>query len=119
MRTLWKGAINFGLVNIPIKLLTATKKNNIKFRYLHEKCSTPVKMKRYCPTCNEEVEYDDLVKGYEYEENKFVILQDEDFDNIPVKSTKTIDIIDFVDLSEIDPIYYIKTYYLAIQKMIK
>ncbi len=112
MRAIWKGAINFGLINIPIKLMTATRKNNVKFRHLHKECNTPVKMKRYCPNCEREVEYDELVKGYEYEENKFVILKDEDFDNIPVKSTKTIDIVDFVRLAEIDPVYYIKTYYL-------
>lgn len=113
MRTIWKGAISFGLVNVPIKLITATSKNNVRFRMLHGKCKTPVKTKRYCPLCNEKVEYKDLVKGYEYEDNKFVVLNDEDFDNIPVKSTKTIDIVDFVKLEEIDPVFYIKTYYLS------
>jgi DNA end-binding protein Ku len=113
MRTIWKGAISFGLVNIPIKLSTATSPNNISFKLLHSKCNTPVNNKRYCPHCKEDVEYGDLVKGYEYEDNRFVILNDKDFDNIPVKSTKTIDIIDFVKLEEIDPIYYIKTYYLS------
>ena len=113
MRTIWKGAISFGLVNVPIRLSTATSKNNISFRMLHNKCKTPVNMARRCPICNVEVNYDDLVKGYEYEENKFVVIKDEDFDNIPVKSTKTIDIIDFVKIEEIDPIYYIKTYYLS------
>ncbi|QTL98960.1 Ku protein [Iocasia frigidifontis] len=113
MRTIWKGAISFGLVNVPIRLSTATNKNNIRFRLLHNKCKTPVNTVRYCTKCDEEVPYQDLVKGYEYEDNKFVVLRDEDFDNIPVKSTKTIDIIDFVKLEEIDPIYYIKTYYLA------
>ncbi len=112
MRTIWKGAINFGLVNIPIKLLTATQKNNIKFRFLHQECNTPVKNVRYCPNCERQIEYDEIVRGYEYEDNKFVILSEEDFDNLPVKSTKTIDIVDFVKLSEIDPVYYIKTYYL-------
>ncbi|ACL69101.1 Ku protein [Halothermothrix orenii] len=112
MRTIWKGAISFGLVNIPIKLVTATTKKNIRFRFLHKECKTPVSTKRFCPTCKKEVEYGDLVKGYEYEDNKFVVLKDEDFDNIPVKSTKTIDIVDFVKLEDIDPVYYIKTYYL-------
>src|SRR6056297_483024 len=104
MRTLWKGAINFGLINIPVRLITATSKNNIKFRYLHKECKTPVNMKRYCPHCKREVEFNELVRAYEYEDNKFVVLNDEDFDNIPVKSTKTVDIIDFVNLEEIDPI---------------
>lgn len=113
MRTIWKGAISFGLVNVPIRLSTATSKKNVSFRMLHDKCKTPVKMQRHCPTCDEEVDYGELVKGYEYEDNKFVVLKDEDFDNIPVKSTKTIDIVDFVKLEEIDPVYYIKTYYLS------
>ncbi len=113
MRTIWKGAISFGLVNIPIRLATATNKNNIKFRMLHKECKTPVDMVRHCPVCNTKVEYDSLARGYEYEDNKFVVLQDEDFDNIPIKSTRTIDIVDFVKLEEIDPIYYIKTYYLG------
>ena len=112
MKTIWKGAINFGLVNIPVKLKTATSKKNIRFRNLHEECNTPVKMKRYCLNCNQEIDYNEMVKGYEYEENKYVILTDEDFDKIPDKSTKTIDIVDFVSLKEIDPVFYIKTYYL-------
>lgn len=113
MRTIWKGAISFGLVNVPIKLSTATTKKNISFRMLHDKCKTPVNMHRHCSVCDVDVDYSELVKGYEYEKNKFVVLKDEDFDNLPVKSTKTIDIIDFVKLEEIDPIYYIKTYYLS------
>lgn len=113
MRTIWKGAISFGLINIPIRLSAATSKNNISFRLLHEKCKNPVNLQRYCQVCDMEVGPDELVKGYEYEKNSFVILREEDFDNIPVKSTKTIDIIDFVKLEEIDPIYYIKTYYLS------
>ena len=64
MRAIWKGAVNFGLINIPVKLMTATKKNNIRFRNLHGECNTPVKMKRYCPKCEREVEYGELVKGY-------------------------------------------------------
>lgn len=113
MRTIWKGAISFGLVNVPIRLFTATSKKNIKFRLLHRECHTPINTVRHCPKCDKDVYYNELVKGYEYENNKFVILHDEDFDNIPVKSTKTIDIVDFVKLEEIDPVYYIKTYYLA------
>ena len=113
LRTIWKGSISFGLVNIPIRLATATNKNNPKFRLLHQECNTPVNTVRYCPKCNQQLEYEQLVKGYEYEDNRFVILKDEDFDNIPIKSTKTIDIVDFVSLKEIDPIYYIKTYYLS------
>lgn len=88
MRTIWKGAISFGLINIPIRLSAATSKNNISFRLLHEKCKNPVNLQRYCQVCDREVGPDELVKGYEYEKNSFVILREEDFDNIPVKSTK-------------------------------
>ncbi|MEC9488891.1 MAG: Ku protein [Halanaerobium sp.] len=112
MRAIWKGSISFGLLNVPVKLGAATRKKSIRFRTLHKECGTPIKQVRFCPTCNKEVEWEDTVKGYEYETNKFVILDDEDFDNLPVKSTKTIDIVDFVQLTEIDPVYYIKTYYL-------
>ena len=112
LKTIWKGAINFGLVNIPVKLKTATSRQNIRFRNLHEECNNPVKMKRFCANCQQEVDYSDLVKGYEYEENKYVILNDEDFDKIPESTTRTIDIMDFVKLEEIDPVYYNKTYYL-------
>ena len=113
MRTLWKGSISFGLVNVPIKMYTATSKKNIRFRQLHSECHNPISYKKYCPTCEEKVESGDIVKGYEYEKGKYVILRDEDFDNIPVASTKTIDIVDFVDLEDIDPVYYSKSYYLS------
>lgn len=113
MRAIWKGAISFGLINIPISLSAATSKKSISFKLLHEECKSPVNMQRYCQVCDREVGYNELVKGYEYEKNSFVVLRDEDFDNLPVQSTKTIDIIDFVNLAEIDPIYYIKTYYLS------
>lgn len=113
MQTVWKGSISFGLLNVPVKMSVATAKENISFRTLHKECFTPLQQKRYCPNCNKEVAYQDIVKGYEYQEGQFVIIQDEDLENIPVKSTKTIDIVDFIKLEEVDPIYYDKTYYLA------
>ncbi|NMA01228.1 MAG: Ku protein [Clostridia bacterium] len=113
MRPIWKGAISFGLVNIPIKLYTATESKDIKFRFLHERCKSPINYKRICPVCETEVENKDLVKGYEYETGKFVIINDEDFEKIPLETVKAIEIIDFVDLAEIDPIYFIKSYYLT------
>lgn len=113
MRPIWKGAISFGLVNIPIKLYTATESKDIKFRFLHERCKSPINYKRICPVCETEVENKDLVKGYEYETGKFVIINDEDFEKIPLETVKAIEIIDFVDLAEIDPIYFIKAYYLT------
>lgn len=113
MRTLWKGSISFGLVNVPIKMFTATAKESISFRQLHTKCSSPITYQKYCPRCEEVVESDAIVSGYEYEKGKYVILKDEDFDNIPVASTRTIDIVDFVELTEIDPVFYSKSYYLS------
>ncbi|PKM47637.1 MAG: Ku protein [Firmicutes bacterium HGW-Firmicutes-8] len=113
MRNLWKGAVSFGLVHVPVKLYSATEKKDIKFNYLHEKCKTPVKYERVCPTCGTEVPMEEIVKGFEYEKGKYVILQDEDFENIPLETTKTVEIVSFADLGEIDPIYFDKSYYLA------
>lgn len=113
MRTLWKGSISFGLVNVPIKMYSATQKDSLHFKQLHDACHTPVTYQKFCPKCEQTVSHENLVKGYEYEKGKYVVLQDEDFDNIPVASTRTIDIVDFVDLEEIDPIYFSKSYYLS------
>lgn len=113
MRNIWKGAISFGLVHVPVKLYPATEKKDIKFNYLHEKCKTPLKYQRVCPNCDTEVSTEEIVKGYEYEKGKYVVIKEEDFENIPSEGTKSVDIVDFVDLQEIDPIYFDKTYYLA------
>lgn len=114
MHTMWKGSISFGLVNIPIKMFAATEDKDIRFRYLHKKCHTPIKYKKTCETCNEQVTEKDIVKGFEYEPGRFVIITDEDFDAAKSKvGSRTIDIIDFVKLEEIDPIYFHKSYYLA------
>ncbi len=113
MRNLWKGAISFGLVHVPVKLYSATERKDIKFNYLHEECKTPVRYEKVCPTCDREISVDEIVKGYEYEKGKYVILKDEDFENIPLETTKSVEIINFVDLKEIDPVYFDKSYYLA------
>lgn len=116
MHTMFKGAISFGLVNIPIKMFTATEDKDIRFRSIHKKCHTPIKYKKMCPTCNEEVKPDDIVKGFEYEPGKFVIVSEEDIKSAKAEvHARTIDIVDFVSLSEIDPIYFDKTYYLSPQ----
>lgn len=116
MHTMWKGSISFGLVNIPIKMFTATEEKDLKFRYLHKECHTPLRYKKVCPTCDKEVAEDEIVRGYEYEPGHFIIVTEEDF--LALKSEiddKAIDILDFVQLSEIDPIYFDKSYYLAPQ----
>lgn len=118
MHTMFKGSISFGLVNIPIKMFAATEDRDIHFKYLHKACNTPVKYKKTCPTCNQDVSQEDIVKGFEYEPGKFVIFNDEDFEAIQNQvQARTVDILDFVDLKEIDPIYFDKSYYLAPQEM--
>lgn len=112
MRTLWKGAISFGLVHIPIRVYPATEDKNVKFRFLHRECKTPIRYVKWCPTCEREVASEEIVNGYEYQKGQFVVLEDDDFERLPAVEAKVIDIIDFVNLSEIDPIYYDKTYYL-------
>ncbi len=114
MRSMWKGAISFGLVYVPVKLYAATEQKDIRFNYLHKKCKNPVQYRKYCPYCQTEVAMDDIVRGYEYEKGKYVILEEEDFARDLVNGAgKNIEILDFVDLSEIDPVYYEKSYYLA------
>ena len=114
MRAIWKGAVSFGLVYVPVKLYAATEQKDIRFNYLHEKCRTPVQYRRYCPYCQADVPMEEIVKGYEYEKGKYVVLNDEDFDRMAASDgSKNIEILDFVDQGEIDPIYYEKAYYLA------
>ncbi len=112
MRALWKGAVSFGLVNIPVRLYAATERKSVKFSYLHAECSTPIRYMKWCPACEREVAAPEIVRGYEYEKGRYVVLRDEDFERIPLKTTRTIDIVDFVNLGEIDPVYYDKTYFL-------
>ncbi len=113
MRAMWKGSISFGLVNIPVKMFAATEKKNLKFRNLHHNCNTPLEYRKVCPKCQQEVENQQIVKGYEYEQGRFVIITDDDLKKIPDKTTKTIDIVDFIELTEIDPVFYDATYYLT------
>ncbi|MDI3538123.1 MAG: end-binding protein Ku [Bacillota bacterium] len=112
MRSLWRGSVSFGLVNIPVRLYAATEKQDIKFRYLHKECLTPIEYEKRCPTCRREVAADEIVWGYEYEKGRFVVLDEEDFDRLPLHTTKTIDILDFVALQEVDPAFFQRTYFL-------
>ena len=116
MQTVWKGALSFGLLNVPVKMGAATHRENIAFRQLHKACNTPISQKRFCAKCNREVPYEEIVRGYEYEPGRFVLITDEDLESIPVKSAKYIDIVDFIQLQEVDPIYFDKTYYLWPEK---
>ncbi|HEX3011901.1 MAG TPA: Ku protein, partial [Syntrophomonadaceae bacterium] len=112
MRTLWKGAVSFGLVNIPVSMYVATENKDIKFNYLHKECMSPIKYQKYCPNCEREISGDEIVKGYEYQKGNYVVINEEDFARLPGEKTKTIDILDFVELSQVDPIYFDKSYYL-------
>jgi len=109
---MWKGSIAFGLVNIPIELYSATRDHRPKFRLLHAKDEEPVRYERVCRKEGKPVAWDDLVKGYEYAKNQFVVLTKEDFKTAALEKTKTIDILDFVDPGEIDERYFETPYYL-------
>ncbi len=114
MHTVWKGAISFGLVHVPVKLFTATEQSDISLRMLHKKNFSPIQYKKTCAECGgEEVSMDDIIKGYEYEPGKFVTFEKEELDQLAEETNKEIKIVDFIDLEEIDPIYFQKTYYMA------
>jgi DNA end-binding protein Ku len=115
-RAIWKGSISFGLVNIPIALYPATRREELKFRLLRKTDLSPVNYKRVAEKDGKEVSWDQIVKGYEYEKGKFVVLQEEDFQRVDLEATQTVDIQDFVDLEEIDPMFFYKPYYLEPQK---
>jgi len=117
MHTMWKGSISFGLVSIPVKMFAATEDKDVRFRYLHKACHSPVRYVKRCPQCNMDIGEEDIVRGFEIEKGHFVILTDEDFASIQPEKSKTIDILDFVHLADIDPIYYDKTYFLSPEEM--
>ena len=115
-RAIWKGSISFGLVNIPIALYPATKKEDLRFRLLRKSDLSPVNYKRVAEKDGKEVPWDQIVKGYEYEKGRYVVLKEEDFQRVDLEATQTVDIQDFVDLDEIDPMFFYKPYYLEPQK---
>jgi DNA end-binding protein Ku len=112
-RAIWSGAISFGLVNVPVKLYSATSPKTVRFHQLSSKTGARIKQKRVDPTTGDEVAFEDIVKGYEITPDRYVLISPEELDALDPKATKTIDIEEFVDLPEIDPIYYDHSYYLA------
>jgi DNA end-binding protein Ku len=112
-RSMWKGAISFGLVTIPVSVYPATEEKSVRFNQLHDEDMGRIRYKRVCEIDGEEVSFEHIVKGYEIEKDRYVVLTDEDFDAVPVESSRAIDIQQFVDLEEIDPILYKKSYYLV------
>jgi DNA end-binding protein Ku len=113
MRTIWNGSISFGLVNIPIGLAVATQRTDVAFRTLHRECKTPIKQKRYCPFHERDVGPDEIVKGWEYVKGEFVIVEEEDLEAVALQRSNSIEILRFVKLEEVDPVYFDRTYYLA------
>ena len=113
MRTIWNGSISFGLVNIPIGLALATQREDVSFRTLHRECGTPIKQKRWCPFHEREVEADELVKGWEVAKGEFVLVEDSDLEAVALQRSQSIDILRFVRLGDVDPVYFDRTYYLA------
>ena len=113
MKTIWKGAISFGLVTIPVRVYGATEAKSLRFNQLHEPDGGRIRYKRVCSVDGEEVDYSEIVKGYEYEKDHYVTLTDDELDSLPISSAKAIEIERFVEAEEIDPIYFQKAYYLV------
>jgi DNA end-binding protein Ku len=116
MRAMWKGAVSFGLVNVPVKLYTATTNHDISFHQVHRTDGGRIRYKRVCDVCGEQVSYDDIAKGYESEDGQLVILTDEDLAELPVASSREIGVEKFVPSEQIDPMWMEKSYYLEPEK---
>jgi DNA end-binding protein Ku len=116
MRPTWKGSISFGLVYIPISVYPATKEEKLSFRQLRKTDLSPIKYKKVAEADMKEVPSDEIVKGFEYERGRYIILSDEDFEKVKIESTHSIDITDFVDLGKVDPKFFYKPYFLEPQK---
>ena len=113
MRTIWNGSISFGLVNIPIGLALATQRSDVAFRTLHRECGTPIKQKRWCPYHERDVEPEELVKGWEVAKGEFVLVEESDLESVALQRSQSIEIVRFVKLEDVDPVYFDRTYYLA------
>jgi DNA end-binding protein Ku len=111
-RSIWNGVISFGMVSIPVKLYTATEDKDISFNLLHKECGTRLKQLRWCPVHERAVEWNEIVRGYEHAKDEFVVMDDADFEKLPLPSKHAVELSAFVDAAQIDPIYYQRTYYL-------
>jgi len=112
MRAIWKGAVSFGLVNVPVRLFAATQEHDIRFHQVHRADGGRIRMKRVCSVCGEEVSYDQLAKGFEAEDGRLVVLTDEDFESLPLATGHEIDVVEFVPTEQVDPVLYGRSYYL-------
>ncbi len=113
MQAIWKGTISFGMVTIPIKVYSATEEKDISFRQVHTEDGGRIRYKRFCEKDGQEIPYSDIVKGYELPDGRMMILTSEDFAQLPLPSAKSIEVLEFVPLGEVDPLYFAKAYYLA------
>ncbi|MFD0202375.1 MULTISPECIES: non-homologous end joining protein Ku [Saccharothrix] len=116
MRSVWRGAISFGLVTIGVRLYTATEEHDFRFHQVHREDGGRIRYKRVCQVCGEEVAYADIAKGYELDDGRVVVLDAEDFDKLPLNTDHAIDVLEFVPVEEVDPIYFQKSYYLEPDK---
>src|SRR5207302_6105318 len=116
-RSIWKGAISFGMVSIPVALFSAAQSKDLSFNMLHKDCHSRIKQVRRCPVHEVDLEAGDIVKGYEYAKGQYVVLTDEDFERVSIPSKHTIEVIAFVDAEEIDPVYYEKAYSLQPEEL--
>ena len=112
-RAIWKGAITFGLITIPVGLFSAIEEKDFRFHQLHAPDSGRIRYKKVCSICGQEVAFDEIVKGYEFEKDNYVVFTPEEMEQIPADSIRAIDIVAFVPLEEIDPVYFQKAYYVA------
>ncbi len=113
MRTIWNGSLSFGLVTIPVGLAVAQQRQEVSFRTLHRECGTPIKQKRWCPVHERELEADELVKGWEFAKGQYVVVEDGDLEAVELQRSRSIELLRFVPLGEVDPLYFDRAYYLA------
>jgi len=112
-RSIWKGAMGFGMVSVPVKLYSATDEKTVHFNQLHKDCNTRIQVPEWCPTCDRKVETAEIVKGYNIGDDKYLVIDNADFTALPVESLKNIDVMAFVEAGQIDPRHYNKPYFLA------
>lgn len=112
MRAIWQGLLSFGLINIPVKMFKATENRDFHFSLLHNRCHNPLKYQRYCPVCDQVVQAEDTVKGYEYEKERYIIVTDEELEAVASPRTKTIEILAFLETGDVPAVFYDDAYYL-------
>jgi DNA end-binding protein Ku len=113
MRTIWNGSLSFGLVTIPVGLAVAQQRQDVSFRTLHRECGSPIKQKRWCPVHEREVEAEELVKGWEFAKGQYVMIEESDLEAVELQRSRSIELLRFVPLSGVDPVYFDRAYYLA------